>query len=159
LRARVRYAALEKCSEAKREKILRCALQEAKVNYAPKKTRYLLKNFALIKAAGGPQRVKRHLVLCEGRDAKIKFLRKFDGIGPKYARNLMMDVYHPEFRDSIALDARVKKFLKVLGVTFLRSYREKECFFVDAAHDAKLNGCQLDRMLFKHTDSLLTALT
>lgn len=70
----------------------------------------------------------------------------------------MMDVYHPEFRDSIALDVRVNRFLKALGVTFLRSYHDKECFFVAAAHGAGLNGWQLDRMLFNHTDRLLAAL-
>jgi hypothetical protein len=158
LHGRVKYAVLEKCRAAEREKILRDALQEAKVNYAPKKVRFLLKNFALIKAAGGPAKVKQQLILCEGRDAKIKFLKKFHGIGPKYARNLMMDVYHPEFRDSIALDVRVSKFLRALGVTFLRSYRDQECFFVAAAHKARLNGWELDRMLFSHTDCLLAIL-
>lgn len=53
LHSRVRYAALETCGAGDRERILRCVLKEAKVNYAEKKTGFLLKNFALIMAAGG----------------------------------------------------------------------------------------------------------
>lgn len=74
----------------------------------------------------------------------------------------MMDVYHPEFRDGIALDVRVNKFLTALQLTFHGStaekYRETEDFFVSAAHEAGLNGWQLDRMLFNHTKCLLAAL-
>jgi hypothetical protein len=69
----------------------------------------------------------------------------------------MMDIYHPDFRDTIALDVRVNKFLTTFQLTF-RGYREKESFYVSAAHKAGLNGWQLDRMLFKCTDEVLAAL-
>ena len=48
---------------------------------------------------GGPERAKELLLAQPDRDAKIKFLKAFPGIGPKYARNIMMDVYHRQFRD------------------------------------------------------------
>jgi hypothetical protein len=157
LHKRVTYAALEKRSPTERERILHDALREATVRMYSIKTGWLAKNFTRIKADGGPAAVKRNLISCKGTDAKIKFLKTFHGIGDKYARNLMMDVNHPEFRDSIALDVRVNRFLDALQVT-LHTYREKESFFLSAAHEAGLNGWQLDRMLFNHTDDVLAAL-
>ena len=35
------------------------------------------------------------------RPRKIRFLKSFSGIGDKNSRNIMMNVYHEEFRDSI----------------------------------------------------------
>lgn len=157
LHSRVTYAALEKRRPKDREKILRDALREAKVRMYKIKAGYLAENFARIEAEGGPSRVKRDLISCRGTEAKIKFLKTFRGIGDKYARNLMMDVYHPDFRDTIALDVRVNKFLTALQLTF-HGYREKESFFVSVAHEAGLNGWQLDRMLFNSTKDVLVAL-
>ena len=50
-----------------------------------------------------------------------------------------MDVYHPDFRDSIAIDWRIEKISRALGVTF-GSYLEEEQFYLHAAHAAGLNG-------------------
>lgn len=157
LHERVTHAALEKLRPSEREKILRDALREAKVRRYKIKATYLAENFARIEADGGPARVRRNPISCRGTEAKIKFLKTFWGIGDKYARNLMMDVYHPDFRDTIALDVRINKFLTTLQLTFL-GYREKESFYVSVAHKAGLNGWQLDRMLFKCTDEVLAAL-
>jgi hypothetical protein len=157
LHKRVTYAALEKRRPSERETILRDALREAKVRRYKIKAAYLAKNFARIEADGGPARVRGDLISCRSTEAKIKFLKTFWGIGDKYARNLMMDVYHPDFRDTIALDVRINKFLTTLQLTF-HDYHEKESFFVSAAHEAGLNGWQLDRMLFKCTDEVLAAL-
>ena len=46
----------------------------------------------------------------------MAFSREFKGIGAKYSRNIMMDTYHPEFRDSIAIDQRIKKVSRTLGL-------------------------------------------
>jgi hypothetical protein len=74
-------------------------------------------------------------------------LKKFPGIGDKYARNIMMDVYHPDFRDSIAVDARINAISNALGLSFA-SYRDHEAFYLDVAKEAGLNGWELDRLLF-----------
>jgi hypothetical protein len=71
----------------------------------------------------------------------------FPGIGPKYARNIMMDVYHDDFRESIALDVRIQAISKALGLSF-PSYAAQEQFYLDVAHEAGLNGWELDRLLF-----------
>ncbi len=59
----------------------------------------------------------------------------------------MMDVYHEDFRESIALDARIKAISKALGLKFT-SYADEEKFYLDVARQAGLNGWELDRMMF-----------
>ena len=68
----------------------------------------------------GPGAAKEQLLAQQGRDAKIAFLRSSPGIGNKHARNIMMDVYHEDFRDSIAVDARIKK---ISAASALPSFR------------------------------------
>ena len=99
---------------------------------------------------GGPAAARSSLLSCCGRAAKLAFLDAFKGIGPKYARNIMMDVYHPEFRDSIAIDVRIKGISTVLGVSF-SSYEEEEAFYLAVAQEAGLSGWELDRILFNFT--------
>ena len=94
------------------------------------------------------------LLSAQGREEKMRFLEKFPGIGPKYARNIMMDVYHEDFRNSIAIDVRVKKISENLGLNF-KKYQEHENFFLDAAREANLNGWELDRLMYNFTDDFL----
>jgi hypothetical protein len=91
------------------------------------------------------------------RDAKIAFLRAFDGVGPKYARNILMDVYHPDFRSSIAIDERIKEVSKALGVKF-RTYADEEEFYLAAGLSTGLNGWELDRLLYNFNEALLREL-
>lgn len=110
-------------------------LRDAKVRMAAKKALWLAENFLRIEDQGGPDAVKCELQNCEGRGGKIAFLKTFKGIGKKYARNMMMDVYHRDFHDSIAIDARIKKVSETLGVTF-QEYADEERFYLQVAHDA-----------------------
>lgn len=98
--------------------------------------------------------MKADLCACAGRDAKIEFLKTFTGMGDKYARNILMDAYHREFRDSIAYDERLKKIAKALELDF-NTYGDAEQFFLDAARKAGLNGWELDRLLYHATDQVL----
>lgn len=47
----------------------------------------------------------------------------------------MMDVYHEDFRDSIAVDERVKKVSEALGLSF-KTYDEHEQFYLKIAREA-----------------------
>jgi hypothetical protein len=69
------------------------------------------------------------------------------GIGKKYARDMMMDAYHPDFHDSVALDSRVKSITDALGLTF-GSYEDHEQFYMDVGRRAGLNGWEVDRVLY-----------
>jgi hypothetical protein len=56
---------------------------------------------------------------------------------------MLMDVYHPDFRDSIAIDQRILSISEVLGLSF-KNYNEHEDFYLSVAKDAGLNGWELD---------------
>jgi hypothetical protein len=83
-----------------------------------------------------------------------QWLKQFDGIGDKYARNLMMDVYHPDFRDSISVDERVRKVSAALGFRF-ESYAAHEAFYLGVARAAGLNGWEVDRLLYRCKDEVI----
>ncbi len=135
-------------------KTLRAA---AAVRFPNVKSERLAANFKKIEKMGGPAKAKAKLLNEPGRDAKIKFLRKFDGIGDKYARNIFMNVYHPEFRQSIAIDSRIGSILKELGLKF-RTYEAEEQFYLEAAEKAGLEGWELDRLIYEFKDDVLARL-
>lgn len=66
----------------------------------------------------------------------------------------MMDVYHEDFRDSIAVDVRIKRISDAWGLSF-PSYEEHENFYLSVATDAGLNGWELDRLMFNFTNEFL----
>ncbi len=72
------------------------------------KAKWLSENFKLILSKGGIKKMQEELLAKDGKDLKIKFLQTFKGIGDKYARNMMMEIRHPDFIDSIAIDERIK---------------------------------------------------
>lgn len=147
----VTFEALSRLDDADRERTVRAVCRKAKIRMPDKKADFILGCFRLIRDMGGLNEAKSRLLAQEGRDGKIKFLLQFPGIGPKYARNIMMDVYHEDFRDSIAVDARIKSISEALGVSF-KSYQEHEAFFLEVARLAGLNGWELDRLMYHFKD-------
>jgi thermostable 8-oxoguanine DNA glycosylase len=154
---KVTYEALSKYSPARRLSRLKDTLRKAKVRMPDKKAGWLADNFERIKEIGGPEAAKEALLSKPDRNEKIKFLKAFSGIGDKYARNIMMDVYHPDFRDSIAIDARMEGITEMLGLEF-KKYDEHERFYVEAAHEAGLTGWELDRLIFNFTEEVVEKL-
>jgi len=144
---RVTYNVLAALSPAERETQVRQVCHEAKIRMPDKKADYILGCFDYVKQLGGLEAAKTKLLTQSGREAKICFLQTFPGIGPKYARNIMMDVYHEDFRNSIALDIRIKAISESLGLSF-SSYTGHESFYLGVALDAGINGWELDRLLF-----------
>lgn len=74
----------------------------------PQKTFNVAQCPTAIRKEGGPANVQKQL---ESGDAKdiIDFLMSFPGCGPKYARNIMMDVYDERFHEGcFAIDSRIK---------------------------------------------------
>jgi hypothetical protein len=154
----VRWGALERLDKKGREKQLRAALNEAAVRWADKKVPYLLANFCLVKSMGGPQKVQEDLDSLLTSEGIVDFLRKkFRGVGPKYARNIMMDGYHPKFRSSIAIDARIQKILKKAGRPFggNKDYGDAEQFLLAVAKEVRIEGWVLDRLLFLYNGEIL----
>jgi hypothetical protein len=144
---RVTFDALKQKSRRDLIKELRTVLQTAKVRMPEKKAIWLTNNYDRIVDLGGLERAKAELMRRPGSAGKIQFWQEFDGIGPKYARNIMMDVYHPEFRNCIAVDQRVKNLSRLLELKFA-NYDEEEHFYLDIASRAGLTGWVLDRILY-----------
>lgn len=147
--SRVQFKALELLGSTEaRIKQLRAVLQAAKVRMPAKKAEWLSAAFDRIASMGGPLAAKEQLQKSDARKGMIQFWREFDGIGEKYSRNIMMDVYHPEFRDSIAIDARIKRISKAHGLSF-KSYEDAEQFFLGIAKEVGIEGWELDRMMYR----------
>jgi hypothetical protein len=127
---KVTYSALAalppKDREAQVKEVCLTAAREG-LRYPNNKAKYILGYFDHVTRLGGPEAAKTKLLALPGREAKIQFLDAFPGIGPKYARNIMMDVYHEDFRESIALDSRIMSISEGLGLSFA-SYAEHETF-------------------------------
>ncbi|MEZ6096043.1 MAG: hypothetical protein R3C03_17770 [Pirellulaceae bacterium] len=147
----VRYPKIGSIPAADREQHLFQVLKASKVRYPSVKARNLVKCFDIISGMGGLKSARDRLLECAGRDGKVKFLKQFPGIGEKYARNMMMDVYHEEFRDSIAIDSRIESISEAWGLDFNR-YDGHEGFYLSVADRAGLNGWELDRLLYWFTE-------
>jgi hypothetical protein len=154
---KVTYSAVEAIPVGQREAEIEVVMRDAKVRYPPKKARWLASNFSLVEKLGGLEGAKELLLAAPGRDGKIAFLKQFEGIGDKYARDILMDCYHPEFRDSVALDVRVKSITEALGLGF-DDYDVHEAFYVDVAGRAGLRAWDVDRLLYNFRDEVLEAL-
>jgi hypothetical protein len=152
----VSYDNLLKWSPRRRRMVLKATLRRANVSYAPKKASWLDSNFNLIKKGGGPRTFTKRLLSQPDKEEIIRFLRGFEGIGEQNARNIMMNIYHPYFRDSIKVDLRIKKISKRLGLHDGTESQEK--FYRRAALIAGLNGWELDRLLYNFTDEFLCRL-
>ncbi|MCX7411136.1 MAG: hypothetical protein NTZ32_23925 [Planctomycetales bacterium] len=143
----VTYPVLAALSPEARKQQVHQICRVARIRMPDRKANFILACFDYVQQLGGPENAKSLLLAECGRDAKIRFLRTFPGIGPKYARNIMMDVYHEDFRDSIALDVRILAISEKLGLSF-PTYAAHEEFYLGVACEAGLNGWELDRLLF-----------
>jgi hypothetical protein len=147
----VTYPALDALDGPGRIAQAQLACRNGKVRMPDRKANFIVTCFECVHGMGGPAAARLKLINTPGRESKIAFLRTFPGIGPKYARNIMMDVYHPEFRQSIAIDSRIQSITDLLGLTF-SSYEDHEIFYLEAAELAGLNGWELDRLMFNALD-------
>ena len=151
---KVTFGSLLKLSPDERLFTLETTLDDAKVRYSKKKARQLAEYFEYIQEMGGLVAVKNKLFSLPSRDAKIEFLKTFKGIGPKYARNILMDVYHPDFRESIAIDSRIESISKEIGLSF-KQYKDEEEFYLRVAHGAGINGWELDRLMYNFDKEII----
>jgi hypothetical protein len=154
---RVSYEVVRALQPAKRLAHLDRVLRDAVVRMPGQKASWLAANFHRIEGMGGVAKANRAAFDAPGRDAKLAFMLQFDGIGDKYARNIWMDVYHPDFYDAIAVDERIKKISAAMGYSFGR-YADHERFYQELARDAELQPWELDRLLYHFNEQFLIAL-
>lgn len=152
---KVTFDVLRELRPAARKRRVLTVFRDAKVRWPERKSEYILSAFERVRDLGGPRSASKALFAAHGREAKMKFLKSFTGIGDKYARNMMMDVYHEDFRSSIAIDSRIKRLSAAWGLTFA-SYDEHERFYLGVAIEAGLNGWEMDRLLYNFHDEFLS---
>lgn len=143
----VDYDNLSKLNSQQRQDQITKACHQAGLRYPNVKAKCIAECFDQVAEMGGPEAAKTLLLAREGKEGKMQFLRQLPGIGPKYAWNIMMDVYHPEFRECIAIDTRIKAITKALGLHF-DGYKEHEDFYLSVASGAGIEGWELDRLLY-----------
>ncbi|MCX5999944.1 MAG: hypothetical protein NTU41_10255, partial [Chloroflexi bacterium] len=151
---RVTFEALSGLSPAERLQRLDTVLCAAKVRDPHGKAKWLHADYDTILGMGGLEEVRRQALAQIGTHAKSVFLMQFKGIGRKYGRNIWMDSYHRDFRETIAIDGRIKQVTAALGYTFA-NYTEHEQFYLAIAHEAGLQGWELDRLLYHFKDEFL----
>ncbi len=120
---------------------------------ALRKTDFINAQVHRIDSLGGVYSAHQEFETKDGKEAKMDFLRKFKGIGDEYARNIGMDIFHPDFRGTIALDTRIKGISDELDVEF-DSYEKHEQFYVSVAGQLDITAWELDRILYRYTDEI-----
>lgn len=141
------YEALLALPEEQRAAEIEATLRSGGVRWPAMKAPWIAENVAKMKRRHGPANALALFEEAPGREGKIAFLKRFAGVGDKVSRNIPMNLYHPEFRDSIAIDARISGISKRLGLR-PRGYDLEERWYVTAAHEAGLDGWTLDRLLY-----------
>lgn len=155
--SQVTYDELKKLSPKARVQRLQNVMKQAKVlkyQEAPK----LAACFQMIEEMGGLKDANKRFRTMTDTKEIIRFLKEFPGIGDKYSRNLPMDYYHPAFVNSIAVDARIKRVSKTLGLSF-PNYASHEKFYLDVAQQAGIEGWELDRLIYSHQKEFLQELS
>lgn len=154
----IKYDNIKKLSYDEIKDIIKKTIKEAKIgvrNISPeKKADLLFKNFILLQDMGGCEIVSRFLLNIKGKKSKILFLSLFNGISEKYARNIFMDIYHEEFRNSIAVDERIKKILNFLEIPDNIQYEEKENILLAIAEESGFEPWELDRYIFSKINEI-----
>lgn len=111
--------------------------------------------FQHLNAIGGPSGVKTQLASME-TTAVIDYWMAIPGLGPKYARNMMMDIYDERFRNGyFAIDSRIINLLPRLGYVGRNRYGEQEEFLCGIAAALAIETWELDRLLYQRANDLI----
>jgi len=156
-RRSVEYGRLRSLTASARHRVLESTLRRAKVRMPAQKARWLSADFDIIEENGGPAKMLRRARRLNGSEEKMRFMRQFYGIGPKYSRDIWMDIADPDFDDRIALDVRVQTISRALGLRY-ESYEEHERFYQNLAQQVGRTVWQLDRLFYGHKDRVLEAM-
>lgn len=128
--------------------------EDRRVHYQNKTAEYIARNVGTIDEMGGLTAATRQFESRDGKEEKIAFLEgTFVGIGDKYARNIGMDLYLPEFRDTVAVDQRIKSITKAVGLSFER-YETHQSFYQGAATRMNREPWEVDRLLYNYRDAV-----
>lgn len=120
----------------------------------------LLTTFRRFRAVGGPDRMARNWNGHNQRDSLLDWLKTFQMIGDKYARNMCIDVSHPLILNHIALDHRIHALCDLVeGAPPRIPYRRREGWLRGVAGALGINGWYLDRLLFGRYEEIKALIT
>lgn len=152
----VKLEYLDSLSESERMDSVTKAVTRGGLRFPDKKAKYIISAFHKIKKLGGLSIVKQKIDNSESAKTIIQFLKTFDGIGDKYSRNLMMDIYHPKFKNFIAIDERIKNISLANNLPFKEGdYDEHEAFYLAIARSLKIEGWELDRLMYHYSSEFM----
>jgi len=118
------------------------------------KSRAVLRNFHMLTGNGGPKRFFRRIANERSETARIQVLQELAGYGPKTARDTAIELGLA--KNCLALDSRLRTLLSAVGAqTDRASYDAVEKALLTKVAGPRLNGGQLDRILFQNYDKIL----
>jgi hypothetical protein len=151
----IAFSALLPLSVSKRKDAIRRTFKEANVRMQSRKDEWLAKNLEkIMKDWGGLKQANAHMRSLHGKVEKLKFIGEFHGVGPKYQRNIWMDLYDPDFLDAIAIDSRLAEVARALGCE-KPTQSNGEPLFCSVAEDANRKPWDVDRLLFNFNEHFL----
>jgi len=124
-------------------------------------------NFRVLMEAGGPRRFFEQVAALDSEHERIRFLRKgqkpqrLKYYGKKGARDTLIELGLAE--NCMALDARIQRLLKKLGVKIKgsidRNYEDIERELIErVAKPCGISGGKLDRILFQNYRDILAGI-
>ena len=149
---------LTRMTEQKRRDKFRTVIKEVNPRYSERKVETLERALQRIQEMGGPIAAKEKALMCAGGIEKVRFLRKFYGLGPKYARNIWMDAADPDVANAAALDSRLMGVLVAVTSDVPKTYEKQEAWYQQLAADLGVNTWTLDRLVFRTKDEILAHL-
>lgn len=142
---------------AMRTRVIFRLLEVAKVpRLREAKAQNLSENYEMVESLGGPEKATKEMLALKGKAAKQAWIRRFKGVGKKYSNDVWMDIFDPDFQDSVALDARVRAFAKALGFDVRSSKLETD--LLNFAESCNLTGWELDRLIYNFSPLILRTL-
>lgn len=158
------WAVVENLPQSEASKLLDSLFRRYKLRYAAIKAGWAAKNIQIIKANGGPA-PKRIAWLSAALPERLTQMMQYHGVGPKYARNIGMDVRDEMFENCFALDARVMKFVQYLDPVMgrLKTITQKQYEVIEkgmivVAQQLNRSPWELDRCLYFEQDDLAKCL-
>lgn len=145
---KIRYENVRQMDNDEREQHFEQIFRECNVRYPERKADYLTRNVDRIEEMGGLAEAQREFEESIGKENKLDFLEQFLNIGEKYSRNILMDLYHPEVRDELAIDSRIQAVSKKLDLAFDERYPEEADFYRSVADKIGVEPWELDRILY-----------
>ncbi len=110
--------------------------------------------FLAIREAGGPANIRQRLHSLDA-EGIIDFLTNVSGCGPKYSRNIMMDIYDERFHEGyFAIDSRIKGLLPRLKYPGKAKYEDQERFLIGLAAQVGIKCWELDRLLYNKVSEI-----